>query len=418
MKKAGIRQQAAAGMRALNMSSKFLVVFFGAKYLDLNEMAYLGLYWTVVTICASVIGLNIYTYTVRKVLNSGEQLVSREVSRHYSALVCFILVSAPILTLYSYSLFGEHYLIVVPILLLHVFAEVISQENSRFLIAFGKPFEASLANFVRGFVWSLLVVLYLIVSSSEASFLIIICIWLFFSFVSLGYSARLIQTVLQVKIKWEASFIWVVNSIRAAGWLLAASMLFRILVGGDRLIAEWILDESLLAVYVYYSILVFALVGIIEAGVSAWHYPELVKAVKAKSYYEVVERCHCYQIAVVKSAFAMIVLLNIIVFLTSKFFLDNIYFDNYLVFLILSMGVLAYSLAMPSHYVIYGAGRDRCYFIICGLSVVLFMMCASLLPIQNEIYRIAFAFLLTLTCFSVLKFLIAQRIRQALNNQV
>jgi len=415
IKKSSVRQQAAAVMRALNMSSKFLVVFFGAKYLELQEMAFLGLYWTIVTICASVIGLNIYTYTIRKALSHGEQLVSRELSRHYTALICLTLISAPFFITYSHSLFSGDSLILFPILMLHVFAEVMSQENSRFLIAFGKPFESSLANFVRGFLWSLFAILYLIVFNYEASFLTVITIWLLFSIISLVYSARLIQVVLNIKLKWDANFSWVCKSVYSAGWILVASLLFRVVVGGDRLIAEWFLDESLLAVYVYYSILVFALVGIVETGVSSWHYPELVKAIGENNFHIVNEKYRQYQSAIVLPAFGMVVLLNMTVILSSRFFLDNIYFDNYLVFTVLSLGALVYSLAMPSHYVIYGLGRDRCYFFICASSVLLFLVAVFLLPVNGAIYRVAIAFFLALSFLSLLKYSVARKFRQAFN---
>ncbi|WGK60363.1 hypothetical protein QAO71_09645 [Halopseudomonas sp. SMJS2] len=408
----GIKQQASAVMRGLNMTSKFLVLFVAAKYLSVESLGFFGIYWTVVVLAASLLGLNIYTYTVRAMLSSSSFDSEELLSHHYSSLLVVLLGMLPLIFIYALYAWQQEGMVLAFVLVLHVFFEVIAQENSRFLIGMGRPFQAALANFLRGFIWSLFAMLYLLLWGKESSVLAIAIIWVLFSLVSMVFSFFLMIRAEKLKLKWRPSFSWVMVAIKVSSKLLVATLLFRVIVGGDRLIVENLVSDETVGVYIYYSLIVFAIVGIIEAGVSTWHYPRLVKSIRTRQTADIFDSYADYQRAVGLSAIAMLVVVNLIVFITANYFLDRVFLDNYKVFFLLSIGALSYSLSMPAHYVIYGAGYDRLYLYISFAATALFIFLCLFLSTRGGIEMMAIAFSSALVFFAISKYCAASVLKR------
>ena len=58
------------GLRIATLASRFLFIFFLAKYLDSASFGYYGLFAAAVSYCLYFVGMDFYTYVTREILKT------------------------------------------------------------------------------------------------------------------------------------------------------------------------------------------------------------------------------------------------------------------------------------------------------------------------------------------------------------
>lgn len=395
-------QITAAGLRGLNLASKFLVTLSVAKFSSPEIVAVFGLYWTTVVLCSALMGVDLYAYTSRKIL-SRDNRASEYVGLHFGGLSLAALVLVPIILMSLY--WGVSVLNGVLLLLSgHLILEFFSQEIARLLIALRRPFLSVVINTFRGAVWSSVAIGYIFYQKQEFDLHVVLMIWVFCSCFSLILGLIGLRAVLKcwpvVKVDWE----WLSAAIKICSILFLGSVAFRLVVGADRYIVSYLYDVELAGYYIFFGTISFAVVGLIESGVSAWKYPGMVMALRAQRSHEFSAIKSGY---VRQNLFASALLVGtagISVYYVTLLFLDDDYLTYYVMFVYMLVGVGVYSASMPYHYIIYGAERDWLIVLNNFLSFAVF--CGVLFSTrQLGINMAAVAFMAGLACLGVLRYI-------------
>src|SRR5690606_12881807 len=351
-----IPQVAATGLRGLNLISKFIVTLFVAKFSNPEVVAAFGLYWTTVVLCSAVIGVDLYAYTSRKIL-SGENKVVEHIRFHFGGLSIAGLLFIPIIMV---SLYWGVSVLQNIILLLggHLIIEFYSHEIARILIALKRPFLAIVINTFRGAVWAAIAVAYILYKKQDFELYIVFIIWGVCSCISLMLGLIGLRVVLKCWAVARLDITWLFSAIKVCSILFLGTVAFRLVVGADRYIVSHLYDIAGTGYYIFFGTLSFAIVGLIESGVSAWKYPAMVMALRTRTYrqFETIKSDYVRQ-NLLASVF-LVSLAGMVVYSVCFFFLDDGYLEHYFMFFYMLLGVGVYSASMPYHYIIYGAERD------------------------------------------------------------
>ncbi|MEZ9155160.1 hypothetical protein FCV73_08445 [Vibrio sp. F13] len=393
-----ILQIISAVMKLSNLASKFFLLVILAKVSNTETVATFGLYWTLLTTSAILIGLDVYSSTARKILKSASN-IPFQVTSHFSYVVLASILSAPLMVfIFSKNVTSEN--VIVFIFFLHIIFEFANQEFSRILVPLKKPFYSSSINFIRGSIW----VPFALVSYFYGDNYLIqtIISWLCGSILSFIFGLSFfIKSRYITNFKFNSD--WIVNSIRSCFLFFLSTLCLRLILSLDRFLINGKYTTDLVAVYIFYSTIVFSIVGLVDSGISTWNYPNLVQAIKDKDknlYYKAMS-------SYLKESFyftasIIFVLCFSLPYLFHNFF-ELLYYDNIMGLYMMLFGVFCYSLTMPFHYVLYGNGRDNYILLINLIGLLSMVMVFNIDLFSDEFKNASMLMVSGLSAISILR---------------
>jgi O-antigen/teichoic acid export membrane protein len=191
------------GLHAATLGTRFLFIFFLAKYLDPASVGYYGLFTAAVGYVMYFVGLDFYTYVTREIIktpvNQRGQLLKSQAA--LSGLLYLILWPFILVFLLQSGWPGHLVWWFFPILLLEHF----NQEMSRFLIAMSEQITASVIQFVRNGSWAMAIVALMTWNTTSRNLDTVMAMW-----ATAGVAAAAIG-------------IWKLRQLRMDGWSAAVN---------------------------------------------------------------------------------------------------------------------------------------------------------------------------------------------------
>lgn len=344
-------------LRGITLISKFLLIFFFARYLEASEFGLYGLVVVTISYAIYPLGLDFYTVSTREIIQQKSE-VWGGILRNQGVLISVLYVAfLPLLLLVFYTgllpwaVAGWFFILVV--------GEHLNQEFTRLLIATSYPVSASFALFLRQGLWAIVVTMVMFFEPEYRRLDVVLLAWTigqFFAFLVAIY------VMSRHKIGgWceQIDWLWIWRGVKVAFPFLLATLALRALFTIDRYWLDSLLGLEVLAVYVLFMGIGNAIMSFLDAGVFAFSYPTLISTFHERD----AERFR----QALKKLFTQTMTASLCLIFVSFLLLDPLlnwldkplYQDKEVMFFWIQLGMFLYSLSMVPHYALYAQGQDR-----------------------------------------------------------
>ncbi|MCO6055367.1 oligosaccharide flippase family protein [Pseudomonas sp. MOB-449] len=344
-------------LRGMTLLSKFLLIFFLAKFLEPAELGLYGLFTATIGYALYLLGLDFYTFTTREILKRERDEWGGLLKDQGALSLVLYAIVLPLLTLifikgllpWSVSCWFFALLVL----------EHLTQELGRLLVAVSEQLLASVVLFLRSGIWAVIATALMFIEPASRTLDFVLGAW------TVGGSVALLLGVFrlrQLKISgWhrKVDWRWVSKGLKVAIPFLVATLAIRGIFTLDRYWLEALSGLEVLGAYVLFIGLCSALLSFLDAGVFAFIYPGLIGAYQKKNVVEFNRGLHklLVQTVVLSVFFALVSLLLIGPLLS--WLNKPLYLEQQGLFPWALLATLFYALSMISHYALYAQGLDR-----------------------------------------------------------
>ncbi|MCL6700901.1 hypothetical protein [Pseudomonas sp. T1.Ur] len=344
-------------IRGLTLASKFLLIFFLARFLEPAELGIYGLLTATVGYSLYLLGFDFYTYSTRELLKRGREEWGGVIKAQAALTVLLYAIFLPLLSLIfvedllPMSVIGWFFALLI--------LEHLTQELGRLLVAVSDQLYASLMLFFRSGVWAVLVTGLMFVMPEARDLNVVFGAW------AVGGGIALLLGICRIKRmgldgwRQEVDWAWIIKGLKIAFALLVATLAIRGLFTLDRYWFQALAGMEVLGAYVLFTGISMALISFLDAGVFAFIYPDLISSYQRSDGdgFRRLFRKLLLQTAALSGLFAMVGLLAI------GHLLDwlgkPLYAEQQGLFVWILLATVLYALGMVPHYGLYAQGRDR-----------------------------------------------------------
>lgn len=351
-----IDQLLGAGFRVSGLGLRFLLMFVLARALPLESFALFGLYVAAIQLAASLVVLDVYAQTTRQVLSLQGEALREVLRRHWGAIVLAITALSPVACILFYWSLPDMGWVLPALFLLHVAIDAVATDAARLLIPLGRPLVANIVVFLRTGAWAVPVIVASELASQQMDLATVVIWWIGGSALSVVFAAIMGGGTFRLipKIDWS----WVGKALRTSVLFFMATLAFRAILGLDKFLVQWVIGLENLGVYTLYAGVAIGVLGIVEAGISAWRFPKLVSNIQAKDAVSTRKTLKSFLVENAIATSVVMAALAIIFPIVVPRFLDPVFSREMSGYFAILVGVWLYCVSLPFHYTIYGFGRD------------------------------------------------------------
>lgn len=344
-------------LRGMTLASKFLLIFFLARFLEPAELGLYGLVAATISYALYLLGLDFYTFTTREILKCERKDWGGLLKNQGALTLILYVVFMPfILLVFAAGILPWH---VVGWFMVLLVLEHLNQELMRLLIAISDQLAAGVALFLRSGAWAIVIIILMLIDPSMRNFESILAAW------AVGGGGAFLFAITRVfrlgiggwhkRIDWH----WVRLGIKVALPLLVATLALRGVYTLDRYWLEALAGLEVLGAYVLFIGIAGAMMSFLEAGIFAFSYPCLITAFqqdRPAEYRRELKRL-LGQTLLLAVIFVIIAVLMIGPVLS---WLDRpLYIEQQGMFPWILLATFLYALGMIPHYALYAQSQDR-----------------------------------------------------------
>ena len=345
------------GVQGATLVTRFLFIFFLAKYLDPALVGYYGLFIAAVGYSIYFVGLDFYTYVTREILKAPCEQRGRLLKGQVALSFFLYLLFLPFILLFLHYADWPGALLYwfFPILVLEHF----NQEISRLLIALSEPVTASIMLFIRQGSWALVIVALMAWDPASRNLQNVMVLW-----ATAGFSAAFAGVWKVQKMHmggWSESldWHWIRRGIVVSAAFLLATLALRGVQVFDRYWLEAIGGIEIVAAYVLFLGVAGTLLTFLDAALFAFTYPALIQL----HYEQKVDVAH----ARVKKMLGLTIIISGMFALTSWLLLpylllwinNPVYSSAINLYPLLLLAMVVSAISMVPHCALYARGYDR-----------------------------------------------------------
>ncbi len=346
------------GLQFLTLASRFIFIFFIAKYTDSSSLGFYGLFTATVSYSLYFVGLDFYVYLTREIIGATKADQGRMLKGH--VVLTFILYSIFLPVAYFFLIKYSGWPIYLIFFYLPIlFLEHFNQEMNRLLVALSEQVTATWIQFIRQGSWALAAVLLMSQSTYFRNLTSIMLLWVIagiFAAIFAIYKVRRLQINL-----WSLPFDfgWIKKGVVVSFSFLIATLALRGIFTFDRYWMEDLAGIELVSVYVLCFGVANTLLAFLEAGAFSFAAPELVKAFQdfnITRFRQITLRL--FSITLITSMLFGIASMYLLPYFL--LLLDNsIYEYSIKIYPWVLSSVILLGISMVPHYALYGCGRDK-----------------------------------------------------------
>lgn len=345
------------GLRAMTLGSKFLLIFFLARFLAPAELGLYGLLAATIGYALYLLGLDFYTYTTREMLKrSRNDWGALLKNQGVLTLILYVLFLPPLLFLFVLGLLPWY---LASWFLFILVLEHLNQELMRLLIAASEQLAASFVLFLRSGAWVIIAVAVMYLDPAQRNLTTVLSAWALGGVAGFIYAAVKISSMRIGSWGRQVDWSWIKMGVCVALPLLVATLAIRGLFTLDRYWLESLAGLDVLGAYVLYMGLASAMVAFLDAGVFAFIYPALITSYNQADHcgYKRNLKKLLLQTVILSVAFsigALALLEPLLVWLNKPLYMEHKE--------LFSWGLLAmflYAIGMVPHYALYAQQQDR-----------------------------------------------------------
>lgn len=344
-------------LRGMTLVSKFLLVFFLARFLEPAELGLYGLITATIGYALYLLGFDFYAFTTRELLKRERSEWGGLLKDQCALSAVLYLIFLPLCSLIfvkgllPWSLAGWFFALLV--------LEHLTQELSRLLIAISEQLLASVILFMRSGLWAVAVTGLMFIEPESRTLYFVLGGWALG-----GLSALLLglYKITQLKMGgWHKAvdWRWIGSGLKIAIPLLIATLAIRAVFALDRYWFEALAGLEILGAYVLFMGISNALMSFLDAGVFAFSYPGLITAHNkqdALAFRSGLRKLLGYTL-LLSAIFAGVALVLIGPLLQ---WLDRpLYMSQQNLFPWIMLTTVLYAIGMVPHYALYAQGHDR-----------------------------------------------------------
>lgn len=344
-------------IRGLTLVSKFLLIFFLARFLEPAELGVYGLLAATVGYSMYLLGFDFYTYSTRELLKRERQEWGALLKSQGALTLILYAIFLPLLSLVfindllPMSVIGWFFVLLI--------LEHLNQELGRLLVAVSEQLCASLVLFLRSGVWAVLVTGLMFYNPDMRNLDVVFAAW------TLGGVGALLLGTLRVRSmglsgwRQKVDWAWIIKGLKVALALLVATLAIRGVFTLDRYWFQELTGLKVLGAYVLFMGVSMALMSFLDAGIFAFIYPGLISSYQQADAVSFRRGMHklLLQTVCVSGAFTVIALMAIGPLLV---WLDKpLYSEQQGLFIWILLATVLYAVGMIPHYGLYAQGRDR-----------------------------------------------------------
>ncbi len=357
-------------LRAVTLLSKFLLVFFLAKYFHPQEVGVFGIFVATISLTLYVLGVDFYTFNTREILSKEkcEQACLIRDQFVFHSLV-YILVLPLLIFVFVYDFLEWKYIGWFYVLLI---MEHLSQELYRILIVLSRPVRANFVLFLRSGAWVYLVTTAFYADQQSRDLSVVWFGWAIgvgLSLVAAAYWLRDLSwhVARKTTINWK----WIKRGLLVSLPFLASSLALRAIFTIDRYILKGYWGNETVGAYIFYANIGNALSAFVDAGIVAALYPKIIRAYQQNNIekYHQLMRDLAYGIVITSTLISAIFAISIDSILD---YIDHrIYVEHKDSFWVILLAMVTMSLGMIPHFGLYVKHRDKMIILstISGLAV-------------------------------------------------
>lgn len=345
-------------LRLTTVASKFVFLFFAARYLSLDEFGEYSLLAASIAYTLYIIGLDFYAFVIREVAGSKPAMQGNYILQQFKLyLLSYILFSLPLSYLFWSGLLAWHWCLAFYLILL---SEHLSQELTRLIVALGHPLKANLVLFIRSAGWVLVVITVFLATPSLGTVKLILTTWFLASTLSMVVGLRMLNQVPWRNIlRQPFDKHWVFRGLRISAQFLISTLALRFIFIADRYYIQLTDGIEMVGVYALYASFGTALIMFIDAGVVQFVYPRLLAATRDNNY-------AAFRILMTRFL-TQITTLILAMLATLAFTLEHVlqlldkpeYLSHTASFWWIVAGYSLMALSYIPHYALYALGRDK-----------------------------------------------------------
>lgn len=345
------------GLRAATLGSRFLFVFFLAKYLDPADVGYFGLFTAAVGYALYFVGLDFYTYVSREIVKTPAHLRGRLLKSQAAVAGGLYLLAFPVGAYFlSRTQWPEHLVWwFAPILVLEHF----NQEMSRLLVALSEQLIASVILFIRQGSWAVAIIALMMTNHNTRNLDTVMALW---AIAGVAAALAAVWKLRQLKTTGWAlpiDWAWVKRGVRVSTAFLLATLALRGVQTFDRYWLEALGGIKTVGAYVLLLGVASTLLIFLDAAVFSFSYPALIENHHRGEHQQAVQKIKqlLIQTLVLSALFAALSWLVLPYFLA---WIGNPLYQqamSWYPWLLLAMTLNA--IGLVPHYGLYARGQDK-----------------------------------------------------------
>lgn len=345
------------GLRGMTLCTRFLFVFFLARYVTPASVGYYGLFTATVGYALYLVGLDFYTYNTRELMRVPREQHGRMIRDQAVLAVGLYVLFLPVAwLLLSHAGWpaGLAYWF-IPILLL----EHVNQEISRILVVLSDQIGASVLLFLRQGSWALAIVAIMTLDNAARNLPSVMAAW-----VVAGVAAAALGSYKLARAGmggWQSAmdWAWIRRGVVVSVSFLAATLALRALQIIDRYWLKALVDIEAVGAYVLFTGIASTLLVFLDAGVFTFSYPELIR-LHQQGQRDAMQRqlrtmlLHTLLVAVGFSIVSWFVLPYLLTWIHNPVYTHYLWLYPWVLF-----ATVVNAVGMVPHYGLYARGVDR-----------------------------------------------------------
>lgn len=381
---------AALALRLWTLATRFLLVFFLARYLAPSDVGLYGLLVATLGYVVYIMGMDMYTFTTREVLKSPSESWKSLTTSHVTFLsVVYIFVLPALLLLFVFGLLPWD---VIYWFFALAITEHVSLEIDRMLVAMSDQFSASIVVFLRQAMLPTTIVPMMIFWPESRNLYFVLTLWVTFNGIAVLLGLTFILAKVRTGHASRPDWRWIRTGFTTSLAFLIGSLCLRVLFAADRQIVASFDGMETLGAYTFALSVGTGLSSTIAVAVHQFSYPRLVHAAHEKDRRKLEQGL--FSMALQTGAISLTAILS--VFFCKDLIVSWVghgVYGEYSWLLLASVMVYAlYNASLIPHYGLYALHGDR---------IILSSTVASL-----AIFAVAVAISLTLDTTAVVAVLI------------
>ena len=365
------------GLRGITLVSKFLLIFFLAKFLEPRDLGVYGLFVAAVGYGIYVIGLEFYTYSMRELIGSNRENRAKIIKNQFALYFLAYLFFLPVIFLFFYfkGLPWSFFWWVLVVLVL----EHIAQELNRILISLSQQLYAGIVLFVRTGLWGLVVIVAQWLDSEFRNLNFIFLMWSISCLAACFLAIKRIANQCDSFSGLKINIGWIALGLKIAFPMLLASLAVRGIFTFDKYFIESVGGLEVLGSYVLFIGMATAVISFIDAGVVDFSYPKIVTASRLLDKEGFKREMALLLRNVVLLGTFLIISCAVVGYLIVRYIDKPLYVNNIYIlhWLLVAIGINVLSLV--PHIGLYSLGEDRTIVFSQGFGFLVFLVTALFL---------------------------------------
>ena len=357
MKRTNWITSANLGIRGATLIGKFLLVYFLADQLTVEQNGVWGIFTTSIALSLYVVGLDFYTYSSRRILDFKEEDRSPMLRDQLVFYFISYLVLFPILgLLFVFNVIDIKFAIFFYAILIF---EHLAQEAYRTFVVFSKPIIANIILFLRTGSWAYLILILWTAGVDELKSLR----WLYLFWMCGGIAALAVSLYFLAKFKFKSvkhipiDWKWIKQGIKVSLLFFIGTVGYKIIEFADRYFIDYYHTKEEVGVYTFYANMCNIVETFVHTAVIIIFSPRLIETFH-KSNYDYRKTLAQFAKQVVIYTIIIGVALAILIIPLLKSLENDEYIRDYNAFVVLVLSKMVLNFSLIFHYILYVRKND------------------------------------------------------------